>query len=108
MLNSSSIMATVLVMTLILFAAVVVLKILTGEVNTTGMLSTENTDGVAPERLLMLLASIVGAFAYFSYGLSEGLTSGKLPEIPDVLVSAMGGGNLLYLSGKIFRIGRGV
>ena len=107
MLNSSSIMATVLVMTLIMLTAVVGIKLLTGEVNTAGLLSTDGSNDVNPERLLMLLASIAGGFAYFAYGLRTGASDGKLPEIPDELVFAMGGGNLLYLSGKIFRIGRG-
>jgi hypothetical protein len=56
-----------------------------------------------PERVMLLFVTVVGALAYLSYGLHEGLAQGKLPDIPEEFLAAMGSGNILYLSGKIFR-----
>ena len=67
------------------------------------LLSTTRGGKPDPERVLILAGTIVGAFAYLSYGLHEGLAQEKLPDIPEEFLAAMGSGNILYLSGKIFR-----
>jgi hypothetical protein len=94
--------ATALVVYLIALAATTVWKLMAAT-TATDLVSSRKGGPVDPERVLMLVATLFGAAAYFSYGLHEGLRSGSLPEIPEGMVSAMAGGNILYLSGKIFR-----
>jgi hypothetical protein len=96
---------TILVVFLFVLLFVVAVKMLNGDILTDGMLSHESGGDIDPERLLMLIGTIMGAFAYLSYGLSKGAHDGALPDIPEELLTALGGGNLFYLSGKIFRNG---
>lgn len=85
------------------FAFVTLLKMLDGSINTSGMLATGKEQPNDPERILMLIGTIAGAFAYFSYGLKSIATGGTLPPVPQEAVMALGGSNFLYIFGKIFR-----
>lgn len=102
----STVTAAMLVVILIALLAVITLKALKGDINTAGLLRTDQNGVVDPERVLMLVGTVFCGFAYFSYGLSVGCRTGSLPDMPEQLVTAMSGGNFLYLSGKIFRTGK--
>ncbi|CDZ46714.1 hypothetical protein [Neorhizobium galegae] len=104
--NLVPIATTTLVVILFLFAATFAIKLLNGHINTAGMLETAPDRPIDPERLLVLIGTVLAGFGYFSYGLNVGAKNGALPDLPEELVTALGGGNLLYLSGKIFRTGR--
>jgi hypothetical protein len=104
--NLVPIATTVLIAILFLFAATLILKLLNGEIKTAGMLETKPDRPIDPERLLVMIGTVMAGFGYFSYGLNVGARDGALPDLPEELVTALGGGNLLYLSGKIFRTGR--
>lgn len=78
---------------------VVTKKLLGGEINTVGLIRETRDGPVLPERLLMLLTTIGTAFAIVSYSLAQG----RLPDVPAEAVTGLGGGNLLYLVGKLFK-----
>lgn len=78
-------------------------KLLTGTMNTRGMLRSKITGRFAPERFLLLIVTLGGAAYYFSLAL-ESLDSQKLPPVPDLLLETIGGGNAFYVAGKIYRL----
>lgn len=82
-----------------MLAFVVTVKLLSGQINTLGMLREMPGGPIQPERLLMLMATLATAFAYASYGLANGV----IPDVPVDAVTALGGGNLIYLVGKRMR-----
>jgi hypothetical protein len=87
-------------------ALVVVFKLLTGGVNGHGLLSTSVGHDTDLERIQALVISIGGAAAYAFVGLQaigEGVK--EIPGIPEELLAAYGGSQLLYLIGKRFRHG---
>lgn len=78
-------------------------KLLTGTINTRGMLQNKMTGKFEPERFLLLLMTLAGAAYYFSLAL-ESLGSQKMPPVPDLLLEIIGGSNALYLTGKTYRM----
>lgn len=102
-----SFVATItLVAVLTAFAFVILMKLLDGSINMSGMLAATQGQANDPERVLMLIGTITGAAAYFSYGLKTGVVDGALPPVPQEAVMALGGSNFLYIFGKIFRPGK--
>jgi hypothetical protein len=99
----AAITTTTLVLVLMLLAAVVVFNLLRGKINTVGLVRTSTDGSVDPERVLLMIATVMFAFGYLSFGLSSGAPDGSLPDLPDEIITALGGSNLLYLSGKIFK-----
>ncbi|MDQ0137026.1 hypothetical protein J2T08_004965 [Neorhizobium galegae] len=99
-----SFVATIaLVALLTAFAFVTLIKLLDGSISMSGMLANGKDQPNDPERVVMLIGTIAGAFAYFSYGLKSIGTGGTLPPVPQEAVMALGGSNFLYIFGKIFR-----
>lgn len=90
---------------MIAFSITIALKVLSGSIRTAGMMATVPNGQTDPERVLLMVATILGGGAYFAYGLREGIPTDTLPPIPEEFLTAMAGGNILYLSGKIFRKG---
>jgi len=90
-------------------AFAVVIRILRGDINTTGMLRTRPGAGIDPERATMMLTTllVIGGYALdvLSNGAIENPVTGKdtMPDAPQELLLIMGGGNILYLTGKIGR-----
>jgi len=89
-------------------AAIIVLQLLTGKINTQYLLygtitGKKENDGryFSPERVQLLVFTIGGAFYYVSQVMASA-QSGKFPEIPESLVLAMGGSNVIYLGGKAY------
>lgn len=102
-----SFVATIaLVALLAAFAFVTLIKLLDGSISMSGMLANGKDQPNDPERVLMLIGTITGALAYFSYGLKTGVVDGTLPPVPQEAVMALGGSNFLYIFGKIFRPGK--
>jgi hypothetical protein len=91
-------------------ALMVAIRILRGDINSSGMLVSEaNDDSVNPERVLaMALVPAVLAF-YAIHALNTGIvktpTGLSMPDLPESLVALLTGGNGLYLAGKIARRG---
>jgi len=89
-------------------ALLVLLRVLRGDIASSGMLVTNpGRDGVDPERVLaMAVVPAVLAF-YTIHALNTGIvttpTGLSMPDLPEGLVSLLTGGNGLYLAGKIAR-----
>jgi len=87
--------------------AVIAHQLATGRISTTGLLSSNPQGTTDPERVLMLCVTLAGMFYYIA--LATGAVSGEsvnptsLPEAPEWLMSAVGAGNLFYLTGKSMR-----
>ncbi len=76
-------------------------RVLTGGVNTKGLLAHKETGAFSPARLQLLLFSLIAAGAYLS-SLMEAAAAGRyaFPEVPQELLLALGGSQALYLGAK--------
>lgn len=88
----------------------IAVKLLTGEINTTGLLfgrisgrpSRNNQNRyLSPERVQLLFFSIAAAFYYLQLVLNNP-NVGTLPDVPQMLPAAVGGSNVIYLAGKAY------
>jgi hypothetical protein len=84
-----------------LLAAFVLRGILTGAINTSGLLSDERRGDIAPQRVALLLATLSYAAFYVTTALRASPNSGGLPDVPDSVLTVLLGTNGLYLTGKI-------
>ena len=79
---------------------VVIYKILTGKINTNGLLfdknNTENQQ-ISPGRIQLLLFTFMGALFYFMQVMAN---PDILPEIPSEYLYILFGSNAIYLGGK--------
>lgn len=76
-------------------------RILTGGVNTKGLLSDKETGTFSPARLQLLLFTLIAAGAYLS-SLMEAAAAGRyaFPEAPQELLLVLGGSQAFYLGVK--------
>jgi hypothetical protein len=95
---------------LFLLFAVVMLKIMRGDINNVGLLRTKLGAPIDPERVSTMASA---ALAIGGYGLTV-LNSGavrdpvsgafSMPDAPLTLVALLGGANAIYLIGKFQRL----
>jgi len=89
-------------------ALLVMARILTGDIDCSGMLASQSGDGqINPERVLAM-GLVPAILAYYAIdALNSGaVTIGErlsMPDLPETLVTLLTGGNGLYLAGKIAR-----
>jgi len=84
--------------------AIVFMRLLNGSIRTDGLLSTQLGGGVSPERVQLLIASLIAAAVYAADSLSNPPIAGEpLRDVPDALLTAMAGSQLVYLGGKMMR-----
>ena len=78
-------------------------RLITGQINTAGLLRDEDWR-ISPERVQLLLTTLAGLVTYVAAALSArgGEAVPIIPEIPDTLLAAMGGSHGLYLLRKWF------
>jgi hypothetical protein len=81
-------------------------QLLTGRINTDGLLSEKGTKGnFSPGRLQLLIFTIGVAFYYFLKVLEQPapttLEEKTLPELPTEFLLILGGSNLFYLGSKL-------
>jgi len=94
---------------LFLLFAVIILKMLRGEINMSGLLSDKPGGAISPERVSSLAGSIfaIGAYAFsvLAIGAPEDPTTGKptMPDVPASLLVLLASVNGVYLSGKLIR-----
>ena len=85
---------------LIGLAVVVFYRLLTGGINTKGLLHDKGTSsGFSPARLQLLISTIVVAFYYIGQTLSNKNT-GQFPTIPNEMLLILGGSHAFYLGSK--------
>jgi hypothetical protein len=85
-------------------AAIISFRLLTGEINTSGVLRTKSPSGdneLSPARVQLLLFTLATAGTYLSEVLAA-LGSGKLPDVPETLLAVLGGSNVFYLGTKAY------
>lgn len=90
-------------------AAIVLGKVLLGPDRAIGFLATLSGTGkrspANPERVALFAVFLGAAGLYFIEGVNA-VAAGpvtSLPEVPEMLVEALVGGNAVYLSGKLSR-----
>lgn len=94
---------------ILLFFAVIVLKMLRGDITTDGLLQRPGADTRAdPERILVLALTLGVAAHYLFTGLTalpvfndDGIR--VMPDIPESILVLLGSANGVYLGGKIMR-----
>jgi hypothetical protein len=85
---------------LIGLAAVVFYRLLTGGINSKGLLDDKGTSsGFSPARLQLLISTIVVAFYYIGQALSNKNT-GQFPTIPNEMLLILAGSHAFYLGSK--------
>jgi hypothetical protein len=92
---------------LAVLAALIAIQLLTGQINTAGLLfgQTRGRRGqnqyFSPERVQLLIFTLSAAFYYLSQVLTNP-NPGTFPPIPDTWPAIVGGSNLIYLAGKAY------
>jgi len=85
-------------------AAIISFRLLTGEINTRGVLRTKSPTGddeISPARVQLLLFTLATAGTYLSEVLASP-GSGRLPEVPESMLAVLGGSNVFYLGTKAY------
>jgi hypothetical protein len=84
---------------LIGLVVIVFYGMLTGTINTTGLLHDKGTSsGFSPGRLQLLIATIVVAFYYIGQAFTK--DGGQFPVIPNEMLLILGGSHTFYLGAK--------
>ena len=91
-----------LILVLIALAAIVAYRMITQQINVTGLLM-DKTGGriISPGRIQMLMASI-GMAAYYLMLVFESKDKGRLPELPNEYLAAFGASQSIFLLGKLY------
>jgi hypothetical protein len=87
-------------------AAVVLAKLLGGEINTKGLLYGSDAQGnqfLSPGRIQLLLLTIAAAGQYLTQVLSN-VNQSSLPPVNNDLVAGLLGSNAVYLTGKFYNM----
>ena len=83
------------------FFAVLALKVLTGHINTSGLLMKKEGDrSFSPERVQLLLATLAAASQYLAQVLKGHPT--HLPDVPQNWILLLGGSHALYLGRRFY------
>jgi hypothetical protein len=102
--------ATGLIAWIVTLALLVAIRVLRGDIYTRGMLVTDpgKTGSIDPERLIAIGLVPAMLVFYTIHTLNTGVVplpggGSSMPDLPEVLLSLLAGGNGLYLAGKIAR-----
>lgn len=85
----------------------VAFQMLTGTINTRGMLNDKRSGRFSPERLQLLVFTLAGAGYYVQLAAEQENTL-EMPPVPDELLILVGASHSLYLGGKTFSMLRGL
>lgn len=88
-------------------AAIVLYRILRGEIKCSGLLAANTGETVSVERVQLLIASIIAIGGYSLETLSKAENAAgslnSLPDVPIELIVLLGGSQTLYLAAKFAR-----
>ena len=95
--------------------AIILVKMLRGDINTTGLMCSANSDEPDPERVTLVMLTVGVALFYLVHTLGVPLSEitdadGKvtMPDLPDEALVLLGGSQGAYITGKIMRPTKGV
>ena len=81
---------------------VITYQLLTGKINTSGMLTTKaGARNFSPARLQLMVITLAIAAYYLFLGLSDRHAK-TLPELPNEMMLLLGGSHVAYLGGKLY------
>jgi hypothetical protein len=106
MTNIANLFAAGLLVWFALLMALIVMRVLNGDIFVTGMLQQDESDtGVKPERVVAMATfpAVIIAYAMTALHADVSSTHPILPDVPETLISLLTGGNAIYLAGKIAR-----
>lgn len=75
-------------------------RMVTGRVNTTGLIRDKTTYKISPGRLQMLMSTLLVA----TYFVTMVIQKNELPTMPQEYLLALGGSHLFYLGGKSYGV----
>jgi len=82
---------------------IVAVQLLTGKINTKGLLYKKEGDrSISPERVQLLAATFAAAFEYLSKVLTN-RTPTQLPDVPQNWLLLFGGSHALYLGRRLYQ-----
>jgi len=92
---------------LLAFAFFLAGRILTGDIDTGGMLMSGRTPAIDPERVIAMAVfpTVVVYYVMHTLGTDVVIVNGRgaMPDIPQELIALLTSGNGIYLAGKIAR-----
>lgn len=99
------VLETGLALWFVLLAALVLGRVLRGDIDATGLLRHDATDtAVAPERVVSVIGFPVVLASYVLSAIHTDVSATHaLPDLSENMLLLLGGGNGLYLAGKIAR-----
>jgi hypothetical protein len=89
---------------LLLMMGLVLYRMTTGRIRMAGLLSDPTSGLITPDRVQMLVFSLIGAVAYLSIGLRHGA---GMPIVDPELLFAYAGSHVVYVSAKAYRAQNG-
>lgn len=91
-----------LLILLLVLIAIIAYKLLVQQINTNGLM-LDKTSGRAfsPGRLQMLVITLMIA-VYYIFLVMDTEDTGRLPDLPNEFLIALGGSHAVYLSGKLY------
>jgi hypothetical protein len=95
----STVLRYEVLLALTVLAAIIAYRLLTGQINTRGLLRDKvGGRAISTGRLQLLVVTLL----IMIYFVMEVLETKKFPNMPQAFVLALGGSNLFYLGGKFY------
>jgi hypothetical protein len=87
-------------------SAIIAIRMLTGNINTHGVLRTKSPtggdDSLSPARVQLLVFTLAAAGIYLGWAI-EARGSGEMPKVPESWIVALGGSHVFYLGSKAYQ-----
>lgn len=87
---------------LFVLAALVGYRMLTQQINVTGLLMDKTSGRAISPGRVQLLMSTIGLAAYYLFLVVDTKDTSRLPDLPNELVVAFGASHSVYLLGKLY------
>ncbi len=84
------------------FILVIAYRLLTGGINTDGLLRDKASGRAVSAGRLQMLVITLGIAIYYVMMVIRGKASGSLPNLPNEFLMALAGSHGIYLSGKLY------